>query len=72
MIHILIIKTWIKVMTIDTILLGKKAKTVSLQEKYMTGRHLFDPKMGLQLEAPGDKGLSGSNTSRWISYSDLV
>ena len=38
---------------------------ITNKEKYMmTGRHLFDPKMGLQLEAPGDKGLSGSNTSK--------
>lgn len=38
---------------------------ITAKEKYMmTGRHLFDPKMGLQLEAPQDKGLSGSNTSK--------
>ena len=38
---------------------------ITTKEKYMmTGRHLFDPKMGLQLEAPSDKGLSGSNTSK--------
>tara|TARA_B100001778_G_scaffold291610_1_gene261750 strand:- start:754 stop:1434 length:681 start_codon:yes stop_codon:yes gene_type:complete len=38
---------------------------ITKKEKYMmTGRHLFDPKMGLQLEAPQDKGLSGSNRSK--------
>ena len=38
---------------------------ITTKEKYMmTGHHLFDPKMGLQLEAPSDKGLSGSNTSK--------
>ena len=38
---------------------------ITKKEKYMmTGRHLYDPKQGLQLEAPQDKGLSGSNRSK--------
>ena len=38
---------------------------ITKKEKYMmTGRHLYDPKQGLQLEAPQDKGLSGSNKSK--------
>jgi len=45
--------------------MGEGKDGITNKEKYMmTGRHLFDPKMGLQLEAPGDKGLSGSNTSK--------
>lgn len=44
----------------------KEAKDgITKKEKYMmTGRHLYDPKQGLQLEAPQDKGLSGSNRSK--------
>ena len=43
----------------------KEEKGITKKEKYMmTGRHLFDPKQGLQLEAPEDKGLSGSNRSK--------
>ena len=43
----------------------KEETGITKKEKYMmTGRHLFDPKMGLQLEAPQDKGLSGSNKSK--------
>ena len=43
----------------------KEEKGITKKEKYMmTGRHLFDPKQGLQLEAPQDKGLSGSNKSK--------
>ena len=38
---------------------------ITKKERYMmTGRHLYDPKQGLQLEAPQDKGLSGSNRSK--------
>ena len=43
----------------------KEETGITIKEKFMrTGRHLFDPKMGLQLEGPQDKGLSGSNRSK--------